>query len=62
MITGGSGVETMLASHSEVDKVSFAGSTEVGQDLRRLTAGSGKKLSLGQSISLLRTGGLVKRE
>ncbi|XP_063869013.1 aldehyde dehydrogenase family 16 member A1-like isoform X1 [Scylla paramamosain] len=46
VITGGSAVETMLASHSEVDKVSFAGSTEVGQDLRRLTAGSGKKLSL----------------
>lgn len=37
---------TQLATHKDVDKVAFTGSTEVGQILRRATAGTGKKLSL----------------
>ena len=49
VVTGGSSLDTVLATHSEVDNVAFAGTTEVGQSLRRVTAGSGKKLSLGQS-------------
>ncbi|KAG0729264.1 Aldehyde dehydrogenase family 16 member A1 [Chionoecetes opilio] len=36
----------MLATHSKVDKVAFAGSVEDGQSVRMTTAGSGKKLSL----------------
>ncbi len=46
IITGGGEVGAMLATHPDVDKVAFTGSTEVGRILRRLTAGSGKKLSL----------------
>ncbi|MGB7873774.1 MAG: aldehyde dehydrogenase family protein [Anaerolineales bacterium] len=36
----------MLVEHSDVDKIAFTGSTDVGRILRRQTAGSGKKLSL----------------
>jgi aldehyde dehydrogenase (NAD+) len=46
VITGSSQVGTMLATHPDVDKIAFTGSTEVGRILRRQTAGSGKKLSL----------------
>merc|ERR1711970_1242274 len=45
-----------LANHPAVDKVSFTGSTSVGQLLRRLIAGSGKKLSLelgGKSANII---------
>src|SRR5437588_808807 len=35
-----------LVRHPDVDKIAFAGSTEVGRSIRRETAGSGKKLSL----------------
>jgi aldehyde dehydrogenase (NAD+) len=37
---------SMLAAHPDVDKVGFTGSTGIGQLLRRLTAGTGKKISL----------------
>ncbi|XP_018024647.1 aldehyde dehydrogenase family 16 member A1-like [Hyalella azteca] len=46
VVTGGGQLGSQLASHALVDKVAFTGSTEVGQLLRRLTAGTGKKLSL----------------
>ncbi|XP_076053530.1 aldehyde dehydrogenase family 16 member A1-like isoform X2 [Oratosquilla oratoria] len=46
VITGGGAMGSMLATHADVDKVAFTGSTEVGQILRRATAGTGKKLSL----------------
>ncbi|KAK3096828.1 hypothetical protein FSP39_003725 [Pinctada imbricata] len=46
VITGGGAMGSLLADHRLVDKVAFTGSTGVGQTLRRLTAGSGKKLSL----------------
>ncbi|GAB1606851.1 uncharacterized protein LOC115222823 [Argonauta hians] len=46
VVTGNGALGSSLAQHIEVDKVAFTGSTGVGQTLRRLTAGSGKKLSL----------------
>jgi aldehyde dehydrogenase (NAD+) len=35
-----------LVQHPDVNKIAFTGSTEVGRNIRRSTAGSGKKLSL----------------
>lgn len=46
VVTGAGAMGSMLATHPDVDKVGFTGSTEVGQLLRRATAGTGKKLSL----------------
>ncbi|CAH1799054.1 unnamed protein product [Owenia fusiformis] len=46
VVTGSGAMGSMLAGHVDVDKVAFTGSTGVGQTLRRLTAGTGKKLSL----------------
>jgi len=46
IITGSSKAGAMLVEHSDVDKIAFTGSTDVGRILRRQTAGSGKKLSL----------------
>jgi aldehyde dehydrogenase (NAD+) len=46
VVTGNGAFGSLLAGHNDVDKVAFTGSTEVGQLLRRLTAGSGKRLSL----------------
>ena len=45
-MTGNGAFGQSLAEHPKVDKVGFTGSTEVGQILRKATAGSGKKLSL----------------
>ncbi|CAD5111159.1 DgyrCDS495 [Dimorphilus gyrociliatus] len=46
VVTGNGRFGSKLASHDDVDKVAFTGSTEVGQLLRKLTAGTGKKISL----------------
>ncbi len=46
VITGPGRAGSMIAAHPDVDKVAFTGSTEIGRVLRRLTAGSGKRLSL----------------
>nr|CAB3220920.1 aldehyde dehydrogenase family 16 member A1-like [Phallusia mammillata] len=46
VVTGNGAFGSKLAMHPDVDKVAFTGSTPVGQTLRRLTAGTGKKLSL----------------
>ncbi|KAL5479194.1 hypothetical protein EMCRGX_G022685 [Ephydatia muelleri] len=46
VVTGDGQFGSTLANHPDVDKVGFTGSTEIGQTLRRSTAGSGKKLSL----------------
>ncbi len=46
IVTGSSEAGSMLVEHPDVDKIAFTGSTEVGRVLRRMTAGSGKKLSL----------------
>ena len=36
----------LLVEHPDVDKIAFTGSTEVGRQIRRATAGTNKKLSL----------------
>ncbi|XP_041033684.1 aldehyde dehydrogenase family 16 member A1 isoform X1 [Carcharodon carcharias] len=46
VVTGNGAFGSKLATHQNVDKVAFTGSTTVGQLLRRSTAGTGKKLSL----------------
>ncbi|CAE1271179.1 ALDH [Acanthosepion pharaonis] len=46
VVTGNGAFGSKVAEHPDVDKVAFTGSTGVGQTLRRLTAGSGKKISL----------------
>lgn len=35
-----------IINHSDIDKIAFTGSTDVGRHIRQVTAGSGKRLSL----------------
>lgn len=46
VVTGDGATGAALVSHRGVDKVAFTGSTEVGREIRRATAGTGKGLSL----------------
>jgi aldehyde dehydrogenase (NAD+) len=46
IVTGDSRTGELLVRHKEVQKIAFTGSTEVGRVIRRVTAGSGKSLSL----------------
>jgi aldehyde dehydrogenase (NAD+) len=46
IVTGDGSTGKALVEHPGVDKIAFTGSTEVGRQIRRATAGSGKKLSL----------------
>lgn len=46
IVSGPTSMATKLLMHPDVNKVAFTGSTEVGQLIRRQTAGSGKKLTL----------------
>ena len=46
IVTGDGRTGKLLVDHPGVDKIAFTGSTEVGRQIRRATAGSGKKLSL----------------
>ncbi|HMI56497.1 MAG TPA: aldehyde dehydrogenase family protein, partial [Gemmatimonadaceae bacterium] len=46
IVTGDDSTGKLLVDHPGVDKIAFTGSTEVGKQIRRATAGSGKKLSL----------------
>lgn len=46
IVTGDGETGAALVAHSDVDKLAFTGSTDVGRIIRRETAGSGKKLSL----------------
>src|SRR2546427_4822106 len=47
ILTGeASQVGDALVRHPDVNKIAFTGSTDVGRNIRRATAGSGKKLSL----------------
>jgi aldehyde dehydrogenase (NAD+) len=46
IITGAGGTGASLVGHPGVDKVAFTGSTEVGKQIQRTLAGSGKKLTL----------------
>ena len=46
IVTGAGETGAALVKHSDVDKVAFTGSTEVGKSIRRLVAGTGKRLTL----------------
>ena len=46
IVTGGPKVGAALSSHNGVDKISFTGSTEVGREIVRASAGNLKKVSL----------------
>lgn len=46
VLTGGPRVGQALVAHADVDKVSFTGSTEVGRDIVRASAGNLKRVSL----------------
>ena len=46
IVTGDGETGKLIVEHSDVDKIAFTGSTDVGRIIRRATAGSGKKLSL----------------
>ncbi len=46
IITGAGGTGSLLVAHPGVRKVAFTGSTEVGKQIQRALAGSGKRLTL----------------
>jgi len=46
IVTGDGRAGAALVRHPDVDKVAFTGSTEVGKDIQRALAGTGKKLTL----------------
>jgi aldehyde dehydrogenase (NAD+) len=46
IVTGDGSTGKTLVEHSGIDKIAFTGSTDVGRQIRRATAGSGKRLSL----------------
>src|SRR6266702_2117580 len=46
VVTGDGRTGELIVNHSDVDKIAFTGSTEVGRLIRKATAGSGKKLTL----------------
>jgi aldehyde dehydrogenase (NAD+) len=46
ILTGDGRTGAELVRHPRVDKVAFTGSTEVGKDIQRAVAGTGKKLTL----------------
>jgi aldehyde dehydrogenase (NAD+) len=46
VLTGDGHTGATLVRHPDVDKVAFTGSTEVGKDIQRAVAGTGKRLTL----------------
>jgi aldehyde dehydrogenase (NAD+) len=46
IVTGDGRVGEMIVAHPGIDKIAFTGSTEVGKQIRRATAGQGKALTL----------------
>ncbi len=46
IVTGDGNVGEMIVSKPGIDKIAFTGSTDVGRKIRKLTAGSGKSLTL----------------
>jgi aldehyde dehydrogenase (NAD+) len=46
IITGAGGTGAALVAHPGIDKVAFTGSTEVGKQIQRTLAGTGKRLTL----------------
>ncbi|RCS21924.1 aldehyde dehydrogenase family protein [Phyllobacterium salinisoli] len=46
IVHGGAKTGALIVRHPDIAKIAFTGSTAVGREIRRATAGSGKKLSL----------------
>lgn len=46
IVTGGDETGEAMTAHPDFDKIAFTGSTNVGRIIRRVTAGTGKRLSL----------------
>jgi len=46
IVTGDGAVGEMIVRHDGIDKIAFTGSTAVGREIRKATAGSGKALTL----------------
>ncbi len=46
IVTGAGATGAALVRHPDVDKVAFTGSTEVGKEIQRTLAGTGKRLTL----------------
>lgn len=46
IVQGGGTTGALIVRHPDIAKIAFTGSTAVGREIRRATAGSGKKLSL----------------
>ncbi len=46
IVTGAGATGAALVRHGDVDKVAFTGSTEVGKEIQRAIAGTGKRLTL----------------
>ncbi len=46
IVTGAGGTGASLVAHPGIDKVAFTGSTEVGKQIQRILAGTGKRLTL----------------
>jgi aldehyde dehydrogenase (NAD+) len=46
IVTGEGATGAAIVEHADIDKIAFTGSTEVGKLIRRVTAGTGKGLSL----------------
>ena len=46
IVTGDGSSGAALVQHPQVDKLAFTGSTEVGKEIRRVSAGSGKQVTL----------------
>ena len=46
VVTGTGDTGTAIVQHPDVDKIAFTGSTEIGRELARLTAGTRKRLTL----------------
>jgi aldehyde dehydrogenase (NAD+) len=46
IVTGGDKTGAAMTEHAGFDKIAFTGSTNVGKIIRRVTAGTGKRLSL----------------
>ncbi|HEY7530104.1 MAG TPA: aldehyde dehydrogenase family protein [Gemmatimonadota bacterium] len=56
VVTGAGATGAAVVRHAGVDKVAFTGSTEVGKEIRRATAGTGKRLTLelgGKAANIL---------
>src|SRR5713226_8233120 len=46
VVTGAGEIGTAIVKHPDVNKIAFTGSTEIGKQLARITAGTGKRITL----------------